>query len=130
MDLKKLTTYEAICKADGVDPIKSLPFPEPENDEQKAVNEVAKNFRIVRILNGGWNPDWYDWDERKWTLWWDMSPEGTAGGSAAGFSLDDVDHVLEDSSVGSRLVFKTRELAEHYAKHFLEVSRGWMVIAA
>src|SRR5690606_6953768 len=121
MDLKELTTYEAVCKVDGVDPIKSLPFPNFSSDEEKAVNEVAKNFRIVRVLNGGWVPDWYDWDERKWMLWWDMSPEGTAGGSAAVFSLLAVVYDLERSLVGSRLVFKTRELAEHYAEHFIGV---------
>ena len=128
MDFKELTTYEAICKVDGVDPVQSLPFPKFTSEEEKAVNEVAKNFRIVRVLNGGWMPDWYNWDERKWMLWFDMSPEGTAGGSAAGFSFGDVDGGHERSHVGSRLVFKTREIAEHYAEHFLEVSRGWMVI--
>ena len=127
MDLKELTTYEAICKVDGVDPVQSLPFPNFSSEEEKAVNEVAKNFRTVRVLNGGWTPDWDNWDERKWTLWFDMR-SASAGGSAAWFSLYGVDLGHECSYVGSRLVFKTRELAEHYAEHFLGVSRGWMVI--
>lgn len=127
MDFKQLTSYEAICKADGVDPIKSLPFPAFTSDEEKAVNEVAKNFRIARILNSGWTPDWDNWGERKWMLWFDMRSDAV-GGSASGFSLYVVVSDLERSCVGSRLVFKTREIAEHYAEHFLGVSRGWMVI--
>jgi len=129
MDFKELTTYEAICKADGVDPVKSLPFPEAESDEQKAVNDVARTFRIIRVLNEGWKPDWDNWEERKWLLWFDMRSKA-AGGSAAGFSFFAFDYDLEHSHVGSRLVFRDRSRAKHYADHFLEVSRGWMVIPA
>ena len=128
MDFKELTTYEAICKVDGVDPVQSLPFPKFTSEEEKAVNEVAKNFRIVRVLNGGWVPDWYNWDERKWMLWFDMSPEGTAGGSAAGFSLFAVDGDHGCSFVGSRLIFLNRDHALDAVEKFQPIYKALFTV--
>jgi hypothetical protein len=125
MITKKVKTYEDICKIDGVDPIKSLPYPDASNPEEQAVNSFAMAIRINRILNEGWQPDWNNWDERKYYPWFDMQGEA---GSGVGFSCGAYGYGCTHSAVGSRLVFKTRELAEFAGKTFLSVYRGFMMI--
>ncbi|MCY4781762.1 hypothetical protein ORI89_19100, partial [Sphingobacterium sp. UT-1RO-CII-1] len=74
--------------------------------------------------------DWYDWDQYKYYPWFDMSPDQNAGsvGSSVGFSCDGYGYGLTCSSVGSRLVFPTREIAEYVGKTHLDLYRDFMVI--
>lgn len=122
MELSNIKTYADICKIDGVDPIKSLPFPEAKTADEIAVNSVAKVFRINCVLNEGWTPDWLNYDEYKYYPWFDMA------GSGSGFSYYDCCYAYVFSCVGSRLVYKTRELAKFAGQTFLEEYKGYMVI--
>lgn len=125
MNLTEIKTYEDICKIDGVDPIKSLPIQDPKTPEENAINSIAKVFRINRVLNEGWVPDWNNYSEYKYYPWFDMR---AAAGSGSGFSsyVYAYDYVL--SRVGARLVYKSRALAEFASKTFLAEYRGYMVI--
>jgi hypothetical protein len=127
MNLKKIKTYADICKIDGVDPIKSLPFPEAKTAEETAVNSFAMTIRINRVLNEGWQPDWNNSREYKYYPWFYMRSDSQVG-SGVGFSYYDYSCVHSDSAVGSRLVFKTETLAKFAGTTFLEVYRGFMVI--
>lgn len=122
---EKVKNYEDVCKIDGVDPIKSLPYPEATNPEEIAVNNFAKAIRINRVLNEGWQPDWNNWDEYKYYPWFDMQSKAGLG---SGFSCFGYCCDYSLSGVGARLVFKTRALAEFAGKTFLDVYRGFMVI--
>lgn len=126
INLKDINTYEDICVIDNVDPITSLPFQDPQSPEEIAVNNFAKAIRINRVLNDGWKPDWNNWDENKYYPWFDMQSE--EAGSGSGFSFFDYCYVYVRSTVGSRLVYKSRELAEFVGKTFLDIYRGFMVI--
>ncbi len=126
MNLETIKTYEDICKLDGVDPIASLPYQNPVNSEEAAVNNFSKVIRINRILNDGWKPDWSNWDEYKYYPWFEMDSDET--GSGSGFSYLGYDCALDHSTVGSRLVYKTRELAKFAGTVFLEEYKGYMVI--
>lgn len=72
----------------------------------------AKLSIIAKALNEGWQPDWNDDDECKYYPWfkWDRS--------ASGFSYGDCRCDRSHSFVGSRLVFKTSELAIYAGKQF------------
>lgn len=124
----KINSYEDVCVIDGVDPVKSLPFPETKNAEENAVNNVAKCFRIARVLNEGWQPDWNNDDERKYYPWFDMETYPDQVGSGVGFSFVVYGCVGSCSAVGARLVFKTSELANFAGTKFLDVYHGYMVI--
>lgn len=65
---------------------------------------------IIQALNEGWKPDWSDDNQQKFWPWFQY------GGS--GFSFNNVVDVYTRSSLGSRLCFKSRELAEYAAKQF------------
>lgn len=128
MNLSEITTYEDICRIDGVDPVKSLPIQDPKTAEDLAVNSFAKVIRINRVLNEGWRPDWNDFDECKYYPWFDLETYPEQTGSGSGFSSDGYDCADDYSVVGARLVYKSRELAVFAGKTFLQEYRGFMVI--
>ena len=117
----QVKSYEDVCKIKNIDPINSLPFPEPATAEEKAINGFTKIIRAIEVLNEGWKPDWEDWNQRKYYPWWNS-------GSGSGFSYLVYDFVRSSSPLGSRLVLKSRELAEHIAEHFIDDYRAFMVI--
>jgi len=123
MNLENIKTYEDICKIDNVDPVASLPIQNATTPEDIAINSFAKVLRINRVLNEGWVPDWNNWDEYKYYPWFDMRDKA---GSGSGFSYDDCNYDGGRSTVGSRLVLKTRDLAKFAGKTFLEEYKGFM----
>ena len=70
---------------------------------------------IVEALNEGWTPNWNDSNEYKWRLWFMMSL------SAFAFYGSHYDGSYAYSGSGSRLCFKSEELAIYCAKQFLNI---------
>ncbi|MGB4776474.1 MAG: hypothetical protein WBP45_14955 [Daejeonella sp.] len=126
--IEKIKTYEDACQVEGVDPVKSLPYPEPQNDDEKAINGVAKMFRIGRVLNEGWLPDWSNKNEYKYYPWFGMQTYSDQISSSTDFSYIDYVYVDSFSYVSSRGCFKSGELAEYAGKQFLSTYREFMVI--
>jgi hypothetical protein len=96
-----------------------------DENEGLQIDEIAykKVKLIVKVLNEGWIPDWMD-SEYKYFPWFDM--KGSSSGS--GFSFCDCGDWGTYSSVGSRLCFKSRELAEYAGKQFTEIYKQYMTI--
>jgi hypothetical protein len=86
-------------------------------------DEIA--YRILKMLakslNQGWVPDWSNHNEYKYYPYFEL-------GGSSGFRFHGYGLWRSHSLVGSRLCFKTRELAEHAGKHFTDVYRKFMVI--
>lgn len=72
---------------------------------------------IVKVLNEGWVPNWNDSSERKWRPYFFLD--------FPGFRLRAACYVNSLSSVGSRLCFKSEELALYAAKTFLDVYKDF-----
>lgn len=123
MNLENIKTYEDICKIDNVDAVASLPIQNATTPEEIAINSFSKVLRINRVLNEGWVPDWNNWGENKYYPWFDMRDNA---GSGSGFSSFDYYCDIDGSHVGSRLVFKTSDLAKFAGKTFLEEYKGFM----
>ena len=70
---------------------------------------------IAEALNEGWTPDWDNSDELKWYPWFVM------GSSAFTFYSSLCDCSRATAGSGSRLRFKTEELATYAGKQFLDV---------
>lgn len=70
---------------------------------------------IVEALNEGWTPDWDNTYQLKWRVWFKMSP------SAFAFDGSDFDYSYARAGSGSRLYFKSEELAIYCAKQFLDI---------
>ncbi len=72
----------------------------------------ASKIRLITLVfNEGWEPDWTNSSEYKYFPWFDLS-------SGSGFSDSDCDDWATHSTVGSRLCFKTKELALEVPKIF------------
>jgi hypothetical protein len=103
-------SYEDACVVLGLDP-KDLPKVEnlPEKD-RKSIIAYYKLTIIIRALNEGWEPDFSDWNQWKYWNWFYLNSEGF-GCTASHTS----------TYIGSRLCFKTRELAEYARKQFRDM---------
>jgi hypothetical protein len=119
----KVKSFEDACQLLGIE----TKLPEvsmlPQN-HQKAIIAHYKLVIISEVINEGWKPNWDNWDERKYYPWFDM--EGCSSGS--GFSYYDCGDWSTNSSVGSRLCFKTAELAKYIGETFIELYRDYFVI--
>lgn len=109
--MDKVKTFEDACK------IKKI---SPKSIELKGLTKDEIAYRklkiIAEVLNEGWKPDWMNSNESKWWPWFYLNVK-----SGLGLSFVGVDGVNSASAVGSRLCFKSRELAEYVAKQFTAI---------
>lgn len=117
-----IKTFEAACKKLKLDPAKVLPkVSGMPKHHQDAIVAHAKLVIIAEALNEGWKPDWTNSDQYKYYPWFDM--ESGSGLSFGGCVCDD-----SVSGVGSRLCFKTKELAEYAGKQFVLLYTQYFVL--
>lgn len=112
---KLIETWEEAAKVLKLDPVKSLPFPKPTNKRQKVANAnwimdcMCEVISIDPKTGKRYEPDWNNSSEYKWYPWYTFN----AGvGFRFCFSCFDSDF----SVVGSRLVFPTKDLSDHFGK--------------
>jgi hypothetical protein len=108
--LMVLGKYESDILPDGV----------PAADS-KSIIAYCKLIIIARALNEGWVPDWKDQRQYKYYPWFDMS-------SGSGLSFDVCGGQRSNSYVGSRLCFKTAELAKYAGTQFIELYKDFFII--
>lgn len=88
--------------------------------DEKAYIQVK---HIVKALNEGWEPNWEDSNQYKYYPWFEMgSPSGS------GFSYGDFVCWFAASYAGSRLCFKSRELAVYAGKQFEQLYKEYFVL--
>jgi hypothetical protein len=68
---------------------------------------------IAKAINGDWVPDWTDSSQWKYYPWFEMGSS-----SGVGFSYHDYVAWRTYSTVGSRLCFKSSDLAKHAGQLF------------
>ena len=119
----KVKSFEDACQLLGIEPNVPEVSMLPEN-HKKAIVAHYKLVIIAEAVNEGWKPNWDNWDERKYYPWFDL--EGSSSG--AGFSYDVYDGWRTVSSVGSRLCFKTWELAEYIGKTFIDLYKDYFLL--
>lgn len=114
----KIKTFEAACKALKLDPVKCLPkvsgMPKKHQD---AIVAHAKLVLIAEALNDGWTPNWNNHDERKYFPWFDVNASKNKP-SGSGLSFYDADYWASFTNVGSRLCYKSHEVATYAGKQF------------
>ncbi|MEO6282166.1 MAG: hypothetical protein ABIN80_22945 [Dyadobacter sp.] len=120
----RVETIEQAYEVEGVRAEDIIPYANPKNDDQLALNGFAKALVLTRALNQGWVPDYNNRDQDKWEIWWNMRDQAAGG---RGFSLCRVDDDHSISVVGARLVFKDRETARYAATHpeFSEIYKAF-----
>lgn len=149
----RIKTFEDACKALGNHPLVNhyrylVEEAEKQMDETGADIVAFLKLRIVAAaLNEGWTPDWGNKDQRKWYPWFyilteqeynDLDEEercrvvGRAYSNAyagGGLVCASASYVSSGSftGVGSRLAFKSSELAEYCARQFGELWAAFLI---
>jgi len=92
-------------------------------NDNDTTDEIAYKILkvIVEVLNEGWVPDWKNSNQYKYYPWFDLS-------SGSGLSCADYVALSSHSDVGSRLCFKTAELAEYAGKQFIKEYTDFFII--
>jgi hypothetical protein len=107
-DYRDIRTFKDACEATGIKWIESNGLP---------VDVIAyMKLRIIaKALNSGSWMTYQDTDEGKYY------PYFNANGSASGFSCHVCHFADSHSGVGSRLTFKTADIAKYAGTQFLEI---------
>jgi hypothetical protein len=117
----RVKTFEDACEVLGIDLIGFV-------DDDNAPDESAyiKLKTIIKALNEGWTPDWNNDNQPKYWPWFHLEKTKS---NPSGFRLFHVGYYCySDSAVGSRLCFKSRELAEYAAKQFEDLYKQFLTI--
>lgn len=99
--------FENMADIDGVEDSGSIDF--------------LKATIITKALNEGWKPNWEDTSEYKWFPWFKMK-------SGFGFSGSDCTYAYSNTHVGSRLCFKSEELATYAGKQFESIYKNYLTL--
>jgi hypothetical protein len=120
-DIKeRIKTFDDVLRENGV---KRSVF--ENNIQDLTTDEVAYKMlkEIAKAFNEGWVPDWTDSSQGKYYPWFKMgSPSG------GGFSCDGCDGWRAGSDVGSRLCYKTADLAKHAGQLFENVYKDFLTL--
>lgn len=126
MEFTNIKTFEDACKALNIDPI--VPdFSATPVKHQKALAAHYKLVIIVEAVNEGWAPNWNDTNEYKYELWPDIH-EDSSKPSGFGLSCNVIVYWRSFTDVGSRLCFKSREVARHTFDTFIELYEDYFLI--
>lgn len=77
---------------------------------------------ISRALNEGWVPDWTNSNQYKYYPWFEWKK------NSLGLSFHVYDFSYPNTYVGSRLCYKTSELAEYAARQFEDIYRDFLTL--
>ena len=123
---EQIKTFEDACKVLGLEP-ENFPIVEnlPEKD-QRSIIAYYKLVIIIRSLNEGWEPDFTDWKQWKYWNWFYLESYGAAAGFACATTSNAASTTY--ANVGSRLCFKTRELATYAREQFQDLYFEYLFI--
>ncbi|WP_271730125.1 hypothetical protein [Aquimarina algiphila] len=114
---ERITTIDDILEDNGVTQkeLDTMFANVPEHLKYQYIAEL-----LCKSLNEGWLPDWDNGEYDKYYPWFKM-------GSSV-FQCDSYSDWYSRSSVGSRLCFKSSELAKYAGEQFADVYRKFMII--
>ena len=121
--IEKVKSFEDACKLLDITPSVPVVTGIPEK-YQKPLIANYQLMVIAEALNEGWTPDWSNGEWDKWYPWFNMDNSSSAGR----FSFHGAVYRTSHSPVGSRLCFKSEELADYAGTQFLELYRELFVI--
>lgn len=110
--IEEVNSYEDICKILNIDPNVKPDTSAYDNEDRSAAVSL---FRLWKASKAAWKAekkviDWNDWEQKKYSIWAELSDDA---GSGSGFSSFGYYCVDDYSSVGARLVFPSLEIAKH-----------------
>jgi hypothetical protein len=125
---KKILSFEDACEALGLNPANLPDVSLLPEKHRRAIEAHYKLVIITQSLNEGWEPNWNDPDQYKYYPWFEIDADEKRPGGF-GFSDSDYGSWYSCSGVGSRLAFRTRELALYAGKQFQDLYKEYFLIA-
>lgn len=119
---KRVKTYADACAVLGIEPINEEVFTKLGFTKDEIAYRKLKT--VIEALNEGWRPDWSNRNEYKYWNWFVYSTSSAGFGYADTLNAPTYTH----SSVGSRLCFKTRELAAYAGRQFEDLYNDFFLI--
>jgi hypothetical protein len=123
---KKVKNFAEACQVlnikQSLPDVSSLP-----EKHQKAILAHYQLVIIAEALNDGWKPNWNDLYEYKYYPWFDVEADDK-NPSGLGLSSDGCGATASTTHVGSRLCFKSRELAEYAGEKFQELYTDYFLL--
>ena len=117
---KRVKSYADACAVLGIEPVNEEVLGKLGFTKDEIAYRKLKT--IAEALNEGWLPDWTDWDEYKYFNWFYID----SAGFAYAYTHDAVTRT--STYLGSRLCFKTRELASFAGKQFEDIYNDYLLI--
>ena len=114
--IETIKTFEDACETCGV--LDTLIVSVTDTKDEGAYKKLKI---IARALNQDWKANFNDGSQQKWYPWFVFN------GSGFGFSGTDYAYSLTYAGVGSRLCFKSKELAEYAGKQFLSIYNDYLL---
>ena len=110
---ERIKTFEDAQKETGRQDVPD--FSNVPEDLRAYFEAQYKTIVIAEALNEGWKANWEDSNQKKWFPWFYMS--------SSGFVFDDTLCACSRAYAGSgsRLCFKSDELATYAGKQFVEI---------
>lgn len=119
---KRVKTYADACAVLGVEPMNEDVLTKLGFTKDEIAYRKLKT--IAEALNEGWRPDWANTNEYKYWPWFVYNPAN------AGFAYAYTDYAatFANANVGSRLCYKTRELATYAGRQFEGLYNDFLLI--
>lgn len=120
---KRIKTYPDACEFLGVEPIVDEVLLKLGFTKDEIAYRKLKT--IAKALNEGWEPDWTNSNQYKYWPWFVYNHNNSAG---FGFAHTDNAAANTATHIGSRLCFKTRELAAYAGEQFEDIYNDFLLI--
>lgn len=120
--IERIKTFEDACEALGLNEVQ-IGYLGIKKDAE-SISAYAKLIIIVRALNEEWEPDWDDYEQRKYYPWF---KHGTSAEGLA-FSYTYSAPSFASTNIGSHLCFKSKRLAEYAGKQFIQIYNDYLLI--
>lgn len=95
-----------------------LPYENPSNKFERAINANVKIQKIAEVLNEGWSANFDNKNEYKYYPYFEKK--------SSGWFFSNVSFSDDYASMGFGLYFKSSELAKYAGEQFIEIYREYL----
>ena len=126
LNINTVQSYEDACQILGIKPTypKFVQCAKIDRKAMIAYHQLTIIIRALNILPNGkyWKPDFNNRNEYKWRIWWQVDKDGL------GHLVTGAAPSAAHTYVGSRLLFRSEELAKYCAKQFKDLWSDYILM--
>jgi hypothetical protein len=116
---ERVKSYEDACAELGIEPINEAELKRQGLPDDEIAYRKLKT--VTKALNGDWEADWTDDDEKKWAPYFTVSPSGFV------FYVSSCNYSYAGAGYAVRLCFKDEETASYAGRTFTDLYRRFIL---